>query len=30
VGVLYNIFIDPLAQTAGAPDFLVQMVWGGL
>lgn len=28
--ILYNIFIDPFAQMAGAPDLLVQTLWEGL
>lgn len=28
--MLYNIFIDPFVQMAGAPDLLVQALWDGL
>ncbi|MGB6085157.1 branched-chain amino acid ABC transporter permease, partial [Parvibaculum sp.] len=28
--ILYNIFIDPFAQMAGAPDLLIQTLWEGL
>jgi branched-chain amino acid transport system permease protein len=28
--ILYNIFIDPFVQMAGAPDLLVQTLWEGL
>jgi branched-chain amino acid transport system permease protein len=28
--LLYNIFIDPFVQMAGAPDLLVQTLWEGL
>lgn len=28
--MLYNIFIDPFLQMAGAPDLLVQTLWEGL
>jgi len=27
--MLYNILIDPFAQMAGAPDFLIQVIWEG-
>lgn len=28
--MLYNVFIDPFVQMAGAPDLLVQALWDGL
>ncbi|MGI6244890.1 MAG: branched-chain amino acid ABC transporter permease [Pseudochelatococcus sp.] len=28
--ILYNIFLDPFVQMAGAPDLLVQTLWEGL
>jgi len=28
--MLYNVFIDPFVQMAGAPDLLVQALWEGL
>jgi branched-chain amino acid transport system permease protein len=28
--ILYNVFIDPFVQMAGAPDLLVQTLWEGL
>jgi branched-chain amino acid transport system permease protein len=30
VELLYQIFVEPFVQMAGAPDLLVQTLWEGL
>ena len=29
MGLLYQFFVDPFVQMAGAPDLLVQTIWEG-